>query len=1413
MYNPVSTYRLQFNKAFTFSDALQQSKYFHLLGCGTIYASPVFSATPGSMHGYDVTNPHSINVERGSEQALRKLIKTLKNSRIGWLQDIVPNHMAFNHHNPWLMDVLEKGSDSEYSDFFDIDRQHLKFRQKLMVPFLGRPAGDAVRDHEIKLVWENGTFFLSCFDNYWPIRFESFLWVLEQNTEDIPDSLSLVLEQVRLEDKSPDYLFLNGEWERLKSELKKLSEIDGEVRYFFENLAGHISSDPDAIQSICDNQHYLLTFWKETEQHINYRRFFTVNNLICLRMEDEQVFNYYHRELVNWTNNLLFNGLRIDHIDGLRNPQEYLQRLRGLAGKNTYIVAEKILEQDEKLPHVWPVQGTTGYDFMALVTRLFSYKSGLEQLKNFYNNLTTLSGTPKDITYQAKKFILTRRMEGEWENLTSLFLRLRLLSDEKASSVSREDIKNAIGEILLAMPVYRLYSTSFPLKGHERSIMEKVLEEAQQRNPETQDIINIFSDLFFSGERPGDDTDERLFQFFTRLMQYSGPLMAKGVEDTLMYRYTAFVACNEVGNSPFAEALNPDDFHKKMSERQADMPLTMNATSTHDTKRGEDVRARLNTLTEFPEEWESSVSEWIKINRSFKKNINGKEAPSPSEEYLIYQTLTGTAPFSNDFTDDFTDRVVRFMVKALREAKENSSWSAPHKEWEEVVSNFIRKILSPGSEFLNSFTAIHKKAAHYGIYNSLAQLSLKCTCPGVPDIYQGTELWDLSLVDPDNRRPVDYSILHQTLQELKEMFSLEPARLFRSLDEQPGNGHIKLWLTHRLLKYRKYNSELFAKGKYIPLKIKGLQKKHVLAFARHHKDVWHLTIVPLFLSDFEVHEKRVSPDSADWKNTRVVLPGEAPSDWINVFTGRPYSCGKEISVSEIFESSPVGILFADSGRKGRTAGILMHITSLPGRFGSGDFGIEATRFVRFLKESGHSNWQVLPFTPTSQQSGWSPYSSPSAFAGNIIFISPHKLAEESLIDKKDLRKAEISSSEKADFTKALEIRLKFTHKAFDNFMKHCSPPAKDQFVQFCENEKFWLHDFTLFTLLKQKFDNRSWQQWPVEFRDRDKRALKSFADENEHELMLEKFRQYLFSLQWQDLKRHANHQGIRIIGDIPIYLGYENADVWAHPHLFKLNPDKSMDMIAGVPPDYFSATGQLWNMPVYNWKKHEKEDFYWWIQRIRKNLELFDVIRLDHFRGFAAYWEVPAGEPSAENGRWTKGPGETFFNRLKKEFPAMPFIAEDLGEIDDEVYQLRDKFGLPGMSVLQFAFGDDLPESVHIPHNHRSNSVVYTGTHDNNTTIGWYRNEIDKATKKRIKLYTGSKVKSKNIHHILTRMAWASTARLAIVPVQDLLGKGQEARMNRPSTSQNNWNWRIRSLDELNEIAGNIRELLGLFSR
>jgi 4-alpha-glucanotransferase len=495
----------------------------------------------------------------------------------------------------------------------------------------------------------------------------------------------------------------------------------------------------------------------------------------------------------------------------------------------------------------------------------------------------------------------------------------------------------------------------------------------------------------------------------------------------------------------------------------------------------------------------------------------------------------------------------------------------------------------------------------------------------------------------------------------------------------------------------------------------------------------------------------------------------------------------------------------------RGSGVLLHITSLPGDFGLGDFGPGAYAFADFLFRAGQSVWQILPMGPTSPAIGNSPYSSSSAFAGNRLFISPHKLLEDGFIFASDIGPHFTFSPHTADYESAEQIKDKILRTAFGHWESRLDDdPA---FCLFCEQNKLWLDDFALFTVIKDRFNGQVWDQWPMDLRDRHEDALKRVAGERSRELLYIKFVQYLFSRQWHDLKTYCNERRIQIVGDAPIYVTFDSADVWANPQYFKLSDDKTPLGVAGVPPDYFSETGQLWGNPVFDWDVLKQDDYSWWIQRIGRNIELYDMIRIDHFRGFAGYWEIPFGEKTAVNGSWVKAPGMDFFDALSARFASLPIIAEDLGVITPDVRELRDTFGLPGMKIVQFSFGHGIGANVDALHNHVPHCVAYTGTHDNNTTCGWFEAETTEDDRKRLRLYLGVEPTEKNIAWSLIRLTMSSCAFLAVFPMQDLLGLDHKARMNTPSIADGNWRWRV-SPDQIDaSLEDRLREMTELFGR
>lgn len=484
----------------------------------------------------------------------------------------------------------------------------------------------------------------------------------------------------------------------------------------------------------------------------------------------------------------------------------------------------------------------------------------------------------------------------------------------------------------------------------------------------------------------------------------------------------------------------------------------------------------------------------------------------------------------------------------------------------------------------------------------------------------------------------------------------------------------------------------------------------------------------------------------------------------------------------------------------------MHITSLPSPFGIGDFGQEAYEFIDFLEASGHKHWQILPLNPTSSAYGHSPYSSDSAFAGNILLISPELLEKEGYVDLQN-HILPATDPSRVDFDKVKEFKESLFEEAFLNFKKKKEIP---EFRRFCKEHSVWLDDYSIYKLLHNKFKDH-WIHWPEEYRNRVPEELKKIENSEENEIEKIKFLQFIFFKQWKHLKLYASRNKVGLIGDIPIYINHDSADCWAHPQIFKMDENKNPAGLSGVPPDYYSETGQLWGTPVYDWKKLKSEGYKWWIDRLRQNLFLFDIVRLDHFRGFSAYWEVKAGEKTAENGKWVKTPGKDFFKTVKKAFPVMPFIAEDLGSLDDDVYELIEKFRFPGMNVLQFAFGGEKGTNPYLPFNHKPNSLVYTGTHDNNTTLGWF-NSLDKKTLLHLKEFFDTRLTKKNINHVMHRAALNSVAGIAILPMQDILDLDSRAVMNIPGKAKGHWSWRMTyeeisiaraiELKALNELYG-----------
>lgn len=735
--------------------------------------------------------------------------------------------------------------------------------------------------------------------------------------------------------------------------------------------------------------------------------------------------------------------------------------------------------------------------------------------------------------------------------------------------------------------------------------------------------------------------------------------------------------------------------------------------------------------------------------------------------------------------DDFANRIQEYLQKALREAKLHSNWTTPNEAYESAAKAFAVFLLDESKPFWKSFEDFQKTIVDHGIINSLSQVVLKFTCPGVPDVYQGCEFWDFSLVDPDNRRPVDYEKRAQLLEQLEEKNGDE---LFTHLWEHRYSAAIKLWTIHQLMELRKANPDAFSKGEYIPLQAEGAYKEHVLAFARRHKGAVFVVALPLHTAILSKQQGKEFIE-VDWKDTHIQLPKEIESEIEQLFTGTRFT--KSIPVQTIFQHFPVAVLKGRQTVNERGAGLLVHISSLPSPFGIGDMGPAAKAFADFLYRSGQKYWQLLPLNPTEAGQGYSPYSALSSKAGYPLLISPEGLVKQGLLDGETVKHLHLPANNKVDFAEAERVKTELLDKAHAAFLQLKTSPLQEQFKQFLKQEKEWLDDFALFMMLKKSHEGKPWFEWPDEYKLRDAEALKKFADKHKKEVQKIKWLQFIFARQWHELKSYCNNLNIQFIGDMPFYISYDSSDVWSHRELFALDENGRQTGMAGVPPDAFSADGQLWGMPVFRWDALKDTGYKWWVNRLKKNVELFDLVRLDHFRAFEAYWDVPAGEKTAKNGEWKPGPRSDFFQVMEKELGHLPFVAEDLGDINQDVLDLRDEFRLPGMKVLQFAFGEDMPQSDYIPHNYDKNFLVYSGTHDNNTTVGWFKTEADDGVKHRINKYAGCEVNAGNVHLVFARMAYGSVAQIAILPIQDVLGLDESARMNTPSSGENNWAWRL----------------------
>mgnify|MGYP006269644483 CR=1 FL=1 len=1399
MYQPLSTYRFQFHHEFPLGRAHDLLDYLQALGIRTVYASPVLASRSGSPHGYDGIDPTRLDPELADRTAWEALHQALQQRGMGWLQDLVPNHLAYSPQNQLIREVFERGPLSEFYRYFDIDWQHPNpdLRGKVMLPVLGRDESEALAEGELKLVYAEGELQLAYYEHQYPVQPESYFRWLGEEAYRFEQAYRW-LGGVRLALESQD-----GEmWALLKQRWGNLWAKDEKLQSYGRARLDQLNGDPEALRSILEQQHYRFCYWPLSDTLMNYRRFFTVNDLICLNAQDDAVFAHYHRWVLGEMSAGRIQGLRLDHIDGLYDPTGYLQQLRAAAGPDAYLVAEKILEQEEALPAEWPIEGTTGYEFLSRVSKLLTYGPAEEELDGLYADWAGPQAPWAEQVYAQKRHMLHHHLLGEWDNLFRLFQAVDWLTPQEQAELGDEPLRMMIGEFLLAMPVYRPYPQGLPLAPADRELVSEVLSAVTRRHPELSAVADRYAAAFVRDEFATDPQRQAAAKFLRRMLQFSGPLMAKGLEDTLFYRYHRFIAHNEVGDDPSVFHLEPRAFHAFMTERQARHPLSLNTLSTHDTKRGEDLRARLLVLSEMVPAWQELLQHW-------RTSLQG-EQPDGSDAYFIAQTLAGAWPMDGQPGDTLAQRLDAYLEKALREAKRHSDWSRPNDVYEQAAQALARASLKPDSPFRQAFDPLFPALRDFGILNSLAQVLLKNTCPGTPDLYQGSESWNLSLVDPDNRRPVDYGLLQTQLQQIEgwQQENDWETRLWENRTE----GQVKLWLTRASLQARQQYPALFAEGEYLPLEVKGEKADHVLAFLRRHGRQYAVVVVPRHLTTLLQGDPAEIP-VIDWGDTRLVLPTLAPHDWTDQLRGGGLSTWEELPLAQAVGTLPVALLTGERPAGGRQAGVLLHVSSLPSAYGIGDLGPQARHFVDWLAQAGQSLWQVLPLNPVNWAGFYSPYAADSAFAGNPLLISPDGLEAEGHLLAEELAEHWLESAGPVDFETVEAHKQVMLNQAFVRFEQQASPAQRRAYRAFRQAEAHWLEDYALFRVLKDKFDGKPWSAWPEKTRHRVPEKLAKHRARLAQEIEQVYFVQFIFQQQWTALRQHAQQRGVRIFGDMPIYVSYDSADVWAHPELFKLKEDLSPETVAGVPPDYFSETGQLWGMPIFAWARHAADDYAWWAARVRRNLDFYDLLRLDHFRAFAAYWEVPAEEETAIHGWWSPGPGRALFDALQAQLGALPIVAEDLGDIDQAVYDLRDAYGFPGMRVLQFAFSPNMPHNLHIAHLHTPNSVAYTGTHDNNTLLGWYQNELDAAGQARLQRYLGPHTPPELLLWAVIRLLYSSAAETAIVPMQDLLGLGQAAMMNKPGTVEGNWQWRMPQWPPEDDITETLRQLVKLYGR
>ncbi len=966
---PVSTYRVQLSGRFRFADAHALLPYLDDLGITDCYSSPVLKATPASTHGYDICDHSLLNPELGSAEEFAAWCAAQRHRGMGHLVDLVPNHMSCNPMaNPWWRDVLENGPSSPYAGYFDIDWDPVKpeLKNKVLLPLLGDQYGDVLERGELQLGFADGALRLRYFHHELPINPRQSPRVLGMDLERLEQQLdgdpaareylsiltALQNLPIYTEQDPARMVERQREKEVARDRLARLVAESAAIRDHVEAVVRAANGTPgdrasfDRLHALLEHQPYRLAYWRTAIDEINYRRFFDINELVGLRMESPEVFTATHRRLREMIAAGQVTGLRVDHPDGLFDPAEYFHRLQQMATEARpdgatgpfYVVAEKILSAGEALRDDWPVAGTTGYGFLNLVSGLFIAGRQATPLRRAYARLTGRQESFDEVVYQGKRTIMLTAMASELSVLAHALNRISE-RDRRHRDFTLNSCRMVLREVVACFPIYRTYVSPRGVAPFDRIAVENAIRLARRRNPLMEvSIFEFLEDVLLTAppEAGTDDDDgasrEKL-QFAMKLQQFSGPVQAKGVEDTAFYRYHVLVAANDVGGHPGHLGITPEAFHAANLARRESWPGEMITTATHDTKRGEDTRMRIAVLSEIPDAWRRAASEWMRINGRHRTSVNGNWAPDRNDEYLFYQTLVGVWPAAAGGVPEQADpaltaRLSEYMQKALREAKVHTSWIDVDHVYGQAVTRFVERALHgpTAARFLRSFVPFQRRVARAGMLNSLGQLVLKLTSPGVADLYQGNELWDFSLVDPDNRRAVDFAFRRHTLDELMPLIAATEAgqpseaavgRLLAGWED----GRIKLFITATALRWRRRHSEVMLDGSYVPLQVAGPAAEHLVAFARQHASGTLIVVVPRLTVSLTSDPVPLPLGEAAWTSTRVLLPAALPSaPYRNLLTGesvRPdqEDDGTAIAAAQALLTCPVAVLWADDGPK------------------------------------------------------------------------------------------------------------------------------------------------------------------------------------------------------------------------------------------------------------------------------------------------------------------------------------------------------------------------------------------------------------------------------------------------------------------------------------------------------------------